>query len=151
MKILIFLQNAWSKEQAGKTWQRRSWLKALEKSRSGKRLAILKANLPDHQIHFDNTTPEVGDNPDSIISPDYDHMRDVISRIRPSIIVTCGSQAFAAINAIAPAKPIVAIPHPAFRVVTNQLFVVAADTINQGVNGIVRIRQLKGNVQCEIC
>jgi hypothetical protein len=151
MKILIFLQNAYSKEYAGKKWPRNSWIKALRNSRSGKRLSVLESRLSNHQLFFDNTTRDVGDHPDSILPPDYDHMKWAITRICPSMIITCGSQAFAAINIIAPSKPILAIPHPAFRVVTNQLFITAADVVERGFKGIVRLHQLKGEVKCEVC
>lgn len=149
MNTVLFLQNAYSKEWAGKIWPRRSWLTALKKSRSGQRLRILE-NLLTHRIHFNNTTPAVGDNPDSILPPDLDHMRDVISRIRPSMIISCGSQAFASVMSLSLDKPVLAIPHPAFRVVTNQLFVTAAKTINDGFTGVVRLRQLKGEVKSEV-
>lgn len=111
----------------------------------------MESRLSNHKVHFDNTTPAVGDHPDSIIAPDYEHMKTVIARIRPSVIVTCGSQAFAAIQVLAPSKPVLAIPHPTFRVVTNQLFIVAADVIKQRFKGVVRLRQLKGEVKCEVC
>jgi len=39
--LIIFLQNAWSESYAGETWPRPSWLRALERSRSGQRLKII--------------------------------------------------------------------------------------------------------------
>ncbi len=150
MKILVILQNAWSKEWAGKNWPRHLWLQALEQSRSGKRLQVMKNHLKSYDIHFDNTTPHVGDHPDSILPADHNHIRSVIEEVNPSIIVTCGSQAFQAIIDLNQDKPVLAIPHPSYRVVTNDLFIAAAHAINKGVTGVIKLRQLKGMIKKEI-
>lgn len=41
MKAVLFLQNAYSPAYAGKKWPRSSWLRALFKSHTGKRLKNL--------------------------------------------------------------------------------------------------------------
>jgi hypothetical protein len=57
--LVVFLQNAWSEIYAGGTWPRPSWLRALERSRSGQRLKILVDDLSA----CENTTPIVGATP----------------------------------------------------------------------------------------
>jgi hypothetical protein len=66
-RVIAFLQNAWSPLYAGGTWPRKSWLKALDKSRSGQRLRVLTGSAHPVEIVWENTTPIVGATPDSII------------------------------------------------------------------------------------
>src|ERR1043165_876190 len=56
VKVVIFLQNAWSPIYAGRVWPRKSWLRALALSRSGQRLAC----LTDDWNECENTTLMVG-------------------------------------------------------------------------------------------
>jgi hypothetical protein len=115
--IVIFLQNAWSPFYANGTWPRRSWLHALEQSRSGQRLKLL---IDDFDV-CENTTPIVGATPDSVVRPDMAHIQEILERRRPSVVVACGRQAERALLDIWPGR-LLAIPHPASRLVTNGLY-----------------------------
>jgi hypothetical protein len=83
MKFVGFLQNAWSPLYAGDIWPRDSWLRALHRSRSGQRLRIFDGL----EIWWDNTTPIVGEEPNSIVPPDYYHMRKVLDEQKPKIVL----------------------------------------------------------------
>lgn len=117
MKAVVFLQNAWSPLYAGREWPRPSWLRALARCRSGKRLAYL---IDDLSI-CENTTPIVGDAPDSIVKPDNGHILSVLAEREPDIVITCGKQAEKALEWIW-SGPMLAVPHPAAHGVSNALF-----------------------------
>jgi hypothetical protein len=87
MPFVVFLQNAWSPVYAGGRWPRHSWIRALARSRSGKRLSIL---LDDYES-CENTTPIVGATPDSVVPPDADHINDILVRRNPRIVVACAA------------------------------------------------------------
>src|SRR5262245_18453916 len=87
--IIVFLHNAWSPHYAGGTWERRSWLRALERSRSGQRLRVM---IDDFNI-CENTTPIVGKTASSIIPPDAGHIKAILSTRTPQIVIACGKQA----------------------------------------------------------
>ena len=158
MKVIGFLQNAWSPLYAGGEWPRPSWLAALAKSRSGQRLKLLESKL--YEIEYHNCTPIVGATADSVVKPDITHVVAMISG-RPTddlTIVTFGSIAERAIlrafeafpNCMAPYEKcgILALPHPAYRVVTNALFDQARSLLEGNlVAGIrIRLRQMKNCV-----
>ena len=139
--ILGILQNAWSPLYAGETWPRDLWLKALERSRSGKRISVIKKNLHSKiELYFDNTTPIVGDSPDSIVEPDIDYMRSVILNVNPKSLIAFGKQAQASLAKIDHGLPTLILPHPTYRLVHNNLFTKAGEILSHGFNGIVRLR-----------
>jgi len=135
--VLCFLQNAWSPVYAGRLWPRESWLKALHLSRSGQRLKVLTAAAPDYEFHFDNTTPLVGKYPSTLLPPDLKHITTVIKTVKPKVIVTCGSLAAWAVTPLAGELPVLQLPHPAYRVVTNRLFKQAGELLQTGFSGVV--------------
>jgi len=140
-KIIILLQNAWSPLYYGDQWPRELWLKALEKSRSGKRLRIIRdlVEAAGIDIWFDNTTPVVGDTPSSVVPPDFEHMESMIRLIQPSIVVACGVLALNAIKQVYEG-PILAVPHPACRNFSNLLYVKASKMI---IAGMIDSKRLK--------
>lgn len=147
MRAVIFLQNAWSPYYAGGTWPRRSWLAALKRSRSGQRLRLL---IDDFDV-CENTTPIVGATPDSVVPPDMDHIRAILERRSPGVVVACGRQAERALVE-AWRGPLLALPHPAHRLVTNGLYEYA----RQLLNGTMRfkcqrlaLRQREGYIESE--
>ena len=123
LRIVGFLQNAWSPLYAGGTWPRQSWLKALERSRSGQRLRIITEGLKGvADFWFDNTTPLVGATPDSKLKPDLNHIFSVLDAQHPDYIIGFGKQAKDSLNKILrPAKTIF-VPHPANRTLKNELY-----------------------------
>lgn len=68
--IVVFLQNAWSETYAGRHWPRDSWMEALKRSRSGKKLLHMIDDL--EMVH--NTTQEVTEKPSGKPAPDLVHM-----------------------------------------------------------------------------
>lgn len=138
MKVVGFLQNPWSPVYAGGTWPRESWLRAFWASRSGTRLKL----MVDDGIEwwFDNATPIVCENPRDVIPPDIAHIRKVITEQKPDIIVAFGTHAALGIQAILHEFniPLLWLPHPTYRVVTNELFIRATHHLKSGVEGIIR-------------
>ena len=135
MRILGILQNAWSPLYAGGTWPRESWLKALWKSRSGQRLSIITERLMWYDFYFDNTTPLVGEEPNSIIKPDFYHVVCLILKVRPSLILTFGKQAEEVLNKIVEDTdtliPVINCKHPAYRNLTNKEYIDVVDLIKE--------------------
>jgi hypothetical protein len=115
--IVVFLQNAWSPYYAGRTWPRSRWLLALERSRSGQRLKLLVDDLDQ----CENTTPIVGPTPSSVVLPDEEHILEILRRRQPTIVVACGRQAEDVLTRLWNG-PLLALPHPASRTLTNELY-----------------------------
>lgn len=148
---LIILQNSYSYVYAGGIWPRSSWLRALDKSRSGKRLKTLTNLLPKNsRIWFDNTTPIVGDTPSSFVPPDYDHLSSLIKEKMPASIITCGVSAFKAVQKVFSGN-IVAIPHPASRELRNVLYEKAGQLLASGVHESIKIEWDKVKQKVTMC
>src|SRR5579859_1313544 len=96
--LVCFLQNAWSPVYAGGVWPRASWLRALARSWSGRRLSLL---LDDLGVCH-NTTPLVGAHPDASLPPDPLHIRNVLAETEPQLVIACGLQAEVALAALWP-------------------------------------------------
>ena len=157
MKVLFILQNAWSGAYAGRTWPRRSWLPALHSSRSGQRLKVITEfveaicmvrgiPLDSFEFDYDNTTPIVGATPKSVVKPDKKHLKRVLREGRPDVVVTCGSQAADAVDPLWGGYTIV-VPHPAYRMLTNDLYKLAARFIvTGGGSQVIELTQGKGEI-----
>ena len=120
MDVLVFLQNAWSPVYAGRMWPRDSWLRALARSRSGQRLRLL---IDDFSV-CENTTPQVAATSNGQLPPEPAHIRAVLTRrttLDRTLIITCGAQATRALVPLW-SGALVAVPHPAHRLLTNQLY-----------------------------
>jgi hypothetical protein len=140
--VVAFLQNAWSSEMAGRHWPREDWLSALHASRSGQRIRTVES-LAKLAVWWDNTTPEVGDNPDSVLPPDRDHITRVLVEQRPTAVLAMGKQA-AAVVAELWDGPLLVVPHPTYRVVTNRLYAAAGRLLAGGLEGRWELQQLRG-------
>jgi hypothetical protein len=143
MKVVVFLQNAWSPHYAGRTWPRISWLKALAKSRSGQRLNKLIAIARDVEWWFDNTTPIVGATPDSVVKPDAAHIEKVLREQKPDVVVLLGEQAARAVLPVCK-KPCLVMPHPANRVLTNVLYELGGRLLATKFQGVWVLKQERG-------
>jgi hypothetical protein len=142
--MIIFLQNAWSPFYAGRVWARHSWINALKRSRSGQRLAIL---TDDYGICH-NTTPQVGATPSSKLPPDREHIQSVLEDEMPRIIVACGKQAEEYFTNNWNGD-LLCVPHPACRVLTNNLYYRAKELLEGDFYGQWALRQLKGSIKEE--
>lgn len=145
VKIVVFLQNAWSPLYAGGTWPRLSWLRALETSRSGQRLKVM---IDDLDV-CENTTPIVGASSDSVVKPDLAHIKGILAARRPYTVITCGKQAENAVSGVWTGS-LIAVPHPAHRLLTNELYKEARALIADNFVGRLALRQDKGAVRREL-
>ena len=139
MNAIIFLQNAWSPRYAGKTWPRISWLRALEASRSGKRLKVLTDDL----TICHNTTPKIAKVSSGFIPPDELHIREILNNRNPDIVIACGKSAEDVLKRLWEG-PLLAIPHPASRLLTNALYEYARNMLYCNVRLRLALRQKKG-------
>lgn len=139
---LILLQNPWSPAYAGKLWPEASWLRALRRSPTGRRLDfMIEGKWMD--FDFNNTTPEVAPDPRTVLPWNVQHMERIIAD-RPYIIA-CGTPAYEALVQVW-SGAMLAIPHPAYRLLTNNLLVEARRFIINPL-GRNRLHQRKGHVE----
>lgn len=142
--MIIFLQNAWSPVYAGTIWPRRSWLRALASSPSGRRLKLLTDDLS--VVH--NVSPICGLGPSSVMTPDEKHVTAILEICTPRVVVACGTHAERTLVALWKG-PLLALPHPAYRVLTNALYEYARKLIEPGFNDRLRVRQLRNSLHVE--
>ena len=148
MKVFAMLQNAWAHE-AMEQWNYESWVKAMRKSRSGKRLdRIFSAQWAE--VVFANTTPRVGEGPDSKLPPDTDYVRELLRKHMPDVVVTFGEQAERVAMDLWPGFLLV-LPHPAYRLLSNTLLDLAQRLLFGEANYEYRmaLRQGRGIVSRE--
>lgn len=122
---VIFLQNAWSPFYAGARWPRSSWLRALARSKSGKKLSLITDDLNV----CDNLTPIVGPEASSIVPPDPAHIVSVISRRKPRVIIGCGLVAERVLTDLWDGSLMI-LPHPACRWLPDELYLKALNWLN---------------------
>ncbi len=92
--VLVVLQNAYDKGSLAEGWSPARWRKEYESSRSGRRLQLA---LPsDWNVRYTNTTPVLGNGPDSRLEPDLGHLRRRVRKLSPDIVLACGKPAEAA-------------------------------------------------------
>lgn len=136
MNLVVFLQNAWSPTYAGRIWPRSSWLRALARSRSGVRLKVM---IDDLSV-CENTTPSVGATPKTILPPDEHHILSVLQERQAQVVVACGAQAGTALLALWNG-PLLVVPHPAFRLLTDELYRQARTILEKGLAERLRMEQ----------
>jgi uracil-DNA glycosylase len=119
-KLLVILQCPWRKGRLKNGWNSQIWLGELWKSRTGTRL---REALPQEifEVKICNANPSLADSPDGIFPADLAHLRRVIRRIRPNLILACGSVAQKATEEISLGVPVVAMKHPAYRLLSRQM------------------------------
>ena len=149
MKVVTFLQNPWSPIWAGKLWPRELWLNALRNSRSGQRLQTIEDIVHGtSEFWYDNANPVVVPTPDGVLIPDLQHMREVIKEQKPHLIVACGRVAEKAARGIWSGS-LIAVPHPAHRLLTNELYCAVGYMIRRGFSGRIALRQMNGYYSTE--
>jgi hypothetical protein len=97
-----------------------AWIAATWASASGVKLTKILAGIPDDHIWLDDTTLEIADKASGVKPPDLDHVRGVLQDRNIKAVLACGKQAGAAIDKLWDG-PLVKIPHPAVRVLSNQV------------------------------
>lgn len=159
MRVLFILQNAWSPAYAGGEWPRWSWLPALKSSRSGQQLQVLMKKVRTLiafgkipltvEFDFHNTTPIVGKTVSSKVPADHDHLMRVYSTLGitrdVTTVVACGKQAMEAVDATWDGTRLF-VPHPAYRMLTNDLYKLAARFLVSGFGGCIELKQGKGEI-----
>jgi hypothetical protein len=151
-QIVVFLQNSWSPQWAGRPWPRSQWLKALWRSRSGTRLISLTVPLEftqEYEFWFDNASPIVGEHAGSTYKADTLHMAGVLAVRTPHVVVCMGRVAADGWRLLPEWRkicPCLITPHPTYRVVTNDLFNQAAQQIIAGFSGTLELKQERGEV-----
>lgn len=129
VKLLVVLQNSYAKGnlQQGK-YNPATWRKEYLSSRTG---IMLKRALPEGwAVRYTNANPKVGDNPKSVLEPDLRHLKKRFREVRPDILLACGRLPQRACMETWDG-PMIGIPHPACRVLTNSLLDHAHDRLRQ--------------------
>ena len=118
--LLVVLQCTWRKGGLSNGWNPRVWRRELWLSRTGIRL---QEALPTDifEVKVCNANPTLADSPDGVFPADLVHLRRVIHRIQPSVVLTCGSVAQRAVASMAISVPVVAMKHPAYRLLSRQM------------------------------
>ncbi|HLD96490.1 MAG TPA: hypothetical protein VI794_02120 [Patescibacteria group bacterium] len=115
--LLVVLQCPWRKGRLLNGWNPAVWRRELWLSRTGIRL---REALPTEifEVKVCNANPTLANSPDGVFPADLAHLRRVIHRTRPSVILTCGSVAQRAVAEMAINIPVVAMKHPAHRMLS---------------------------------
>jgi hypothetical protein len=108
----------------------------------------LKLLIDDFDL-CENTPPIVGATPDSVIPPDEAHIAEVLDRRKPDVVIACGKQAETALLKAWPG-PLLAIPHPAHRLLTDQLYKQARIMLTGNYKRRSALRQCKGLVEMQM-
>jgi hypothetical protein len=143
-RCVVFLQNAYSEIPQGPIWEYDKWFPALQASRTGKRLERIFPYWSD--VYFANTTFEIGDNPDSQLPPHWEYMRSIVLAQNPKVILACGKQAEQALLDNKTKYRLICMPHPAYRVVTNDLLDVVRGLVLSDSPHNSRVKQHRGFV-----
>lgn len=114
-------------------------------SRSGVRLRVMLDDL----TCCENTTPIVGATPNSVVPPDSTHILDLLDR-QPSdaLVIACGKQAETALTALW-RGPLLVVPHPAHRLLQDDLYRQARSMIAANFAGRAALRQGRNRVLIE--
>lgn len=149
MRLLVVLQNAWGGVSMR---SREEWIEAMHASRTGLRLARA---LPEWLrrgglgfVEYTNASPRVSWRPDGKFPADLEHLRAELARFRPTYVLACGLVAEGAMREIW-RGPLLAIPHPASRVLTNDLLDEARERLHFARAGQVALRQRRGRIDVE--
>jgi hypothetical protein len=122
-------------------------LQALHRSHSGKRLATLTESAgPEIEWWFDNTTPITGARSTSVVEPDIRHVKDVLAEQKPDYVVAAGKQAASVLRQLE-VVPLMVVPHPAYRLLTDDLYWEAGQILRAGLVGCRELRQERGEVR----
>lgn len=116
--LVVFLQNAWSPTPRQR-WRRDLWLAALWASRTGVRLQRVLGKLQP-TAYVANATAKIAGHPREVLPADPTHVAKILRDQWPWAVLACGAQAEAVCTQLW-AGPLIAMPHPAYPVLTNRL------------------------------
>ncbi len=117
MMILCILQNAWGDRKLSITFEPNPYNKSAK--------VIRKMVGYENYFEFSNTTDVVTPTPNAKPKPNYEHFEKVIKEIQFfDLVLVCGNQAKETVEKYideitAIGKPILFVPHPAARNLTN--------------------------------
>lgn len=144
MIVLVVLQNAYQRGRLRSGYHPSTWLAELRGSRSGTRL---REALPiGAVVRFANASPTMGRTVDSKTSPCARYLRRRIRDARPDVVLACGRVAEATVCSMW-RGPLVAVPHPAHRLLTNDLLHRARELL--GASTRIALRQRRGHYDQE--
>jgi hypothetical protein len=121
-QILVMLQNAYDRGSLSKGYNYRRWVRELAATRAGQRLEHIF--YPLTEVRIANTTPCLGRGADSKLPACPKHVRRILRRVGPRIVLACGKQAEEICLKLWPGD-LMCIPHPSFRLLTNDLLTMA--------------------------
>lgn len=108
--ILFILQNAYQSDKH-QFKNEEEWSRELANSHTGRRL---KEMIPDGmEYRVINSTPMIGNNPDSCYTPDLAHIKKLVAEIKPDVICACGKNAQKGCEELG--IDFIPAPHPAWR------------------------------------
>lgn len=129
--LLVLLQNGWSgyytrigmpgevpERRAERVWIREHWIEATWCCPSGRKLTKILEGVDDDYVWLDDTTLEIADKPSGVCKANPAHVRSVLETRGITEVLACGNQAGTVIDKLW-RGPLVKIPHPACRVLTN--------------------------------
>jgi hypothetical protein len=114
MQLLMVLQNPYSRGRLDDHgWNGSTWRYELSHSHTGIRM---KEMFPDnYKVIVTNASPKMGKKSSDCFPPDIRHLKRVIKRTKPDIILAAGRMAQKAIDEIQPSCKVMKVPHPAWR------------------------------------
>jgi len=115
--LLIVLQNAW--RENGKEYTYEQWLPKLWASHTGKRLREMLPDMRGRTYMVTNASPKVGMTAGAAFPPDIAHLRTMIERFKPRVILGCGLVAQHGLGLLDVTH--VQAPHPAWRRLTKEI------------------------------
>ena len=113
--VLVILQNAYGvKRGYVPSYEKESF----RKCRTGIRL---KGALPKNaSVRIINASPLVGREVSSNFEPDIEYIEKSLTKIKPCVILACGVNARKGIGQVDTDIPVIEMPHPAYRALTNK-------------------------------
>ena len=132
-KLLVILQNAYgvTEKRRKQLTTERLWLCGLWNSQTGKRLKeMLPSNL---NIKIINASQKIGCYADAQFPPDKKYLKNNISEFQPDVILACGRIAQQGMDALN--IPYMAVPHPAWRLLSKIKTKEIKSTLIKQLNG----------------
>jgi hypothetical protein len=137
MTIVAFLQNQWFKDPEGIKQIYERWPDKREKlnaaylfmgCKTGKNLRKAFGDLCD-EIVWEEVSPEIGGHSASSFPPDPEHIKRVIEKHQPDVVLMFGKIAQDGVTPLW-RGPKIAFPHPAYRALVPGNFREWGDTLN---------------------